>query len=142
MNNIEYWKIVVTVATAVVGWVVGHYFNSLRDRQLKRREIITDHLINAYRILANEVTLREASIERDKQLETLIAELQLFGTLKQIKLAKQLADDIVNKETFYIDDLLVDLRDDLRNQLSLEKVEGRVKWLRFGKMKFPQNSPN
>jgi hypothetical protein len=50
-------------------------------------------------------------------------------------LAKKLASDITEKDIFYIDDLLNDLRDELRKELDLSPVKGNVKWLRFGKPK-------
>jgi hypothetical protein len=112
MLNLEIWKIIVTVVIAVIGWILAHRFNTIRDRALKRRELIITHLINAYRILANDFTRREASLEIDLKLETVISELQLFGSKKQINLAKKLADDFTKGGDVYVDDLLNDLRDD------------------------------
>jgi hypothetical protein len=53
----------ITVLLAVIGWRIGHYYNTKRDKELKRREIATEHLINAYRVLANDVTQREVTFE-------------------------------------------------------------------------------
>ncbi|HWZ02716.1 MAG TPA: hypothetical protein VNX40_03835 [Mucilaginibacter sp.] len=136
MLNLEIWKIIVTAIIAVLSWIVAHRFNTVRDRGLKRRELITSHLINAYRILANDITRRQASLDRDLKLETFISELQLFGSAKQIHLTKKLTDDIVKGGDFYVDDLLNDLRDSLRKELNLSSVEGNVRWLRFDKTKF------
>jgi hypothetical protein len=137
MFDIEIWKIIVTIFVAIIAAVLGgittHYFNSKRDRELKRKELISTHIINAYRILANDITRREASLERDLKLETLIAELQLFGTIKQILLTKQLTDDIVKGGDFFVDDLLNDLRNQLRRELNLDPIQGNVRWLRFDK---------
>jgi hypothetical protein len=76
MANLEIYKILITVIIAALGWIAAHYFNSKRDRALKRRELITTHLINAYRILANDVSHREASFDGDLKLETVLVELQ------------------------------------------------------------------
>ncbi len=133
MLNGGFWNTVVTVIIAVIGWIVAHYFSSKRDKKLKRREVITAHLINAYRILANDITHRPKTPESELKLETIIAELQLFGSEKQIQLTKKLADDITKGGTFYVDDLLNDLRSDLRKELELSPIDGNVKWLRFGK---------
>jgi hypothetical protein len=130
MDN-DYLKILITVITAVVGWIAAHYFNTLRDRSLKRKEIITSHLINAYRILTNDVTKRDLTQERKLKLENVIADIQLFGSTEQIKLAKKLTDDIIANNDFPLDDLINNLRSDLRCQLGLKAVEGNVRWVRF-----------
>jgi hypothetical protein len=135
MFNLEIWKIIATAVIAILSWIVAHRFNTIRDRALKKRELIINHLINAYRILANDITRREASLERDLKLETVISELQLFGSEKQIHLTKKLTDDIVKGGDFYVDELLNDLRNSLRKELNLSPVEGNVRWLRFDKSK-------
>ncbi|QKJ29036.1 hypothetical protein HQ865_04470 [Mucilaginibacter mali] len=127
-------KNLITVIIAVLGWRIAHYYNSVRDKDLKRRELITNHLIAAYRILANDITKREESVERDEKLEAVIAELQLFGSDEQIRLTKKLVEDIVKGGDFYFDDLLNSLRKDLRKELNLTPVNGNVKWLRHGKI--------
>ena len=47
MFDIEIWKIIVTIFVAVFGIILGgvitHYYNSKRDRDFKRREIISQH---------------------------------------------------------------------------------------------------
>jgi len=133
MLYIEILKNAITIILAVLGWRIAHYYNSIRDKDTKRRELITGHLINAYRILANDITRREASIERDLKLETVIAELQLFGSDEQIVLTKKLTDDITKGGDFFVDDLLNSLRNDLRKELNLSLVEGNVRWLRYDK---------
>jgi hypothetical protein len=131
VSNLEIWKIFVTVIIAVLGWIVAHYFNSKRDRTLKRRELVTNHLINAYKILTIDITERAPNLERDLKLESVIAELQLFGSIKQIELTKKLAMDIKNGDYFLMDKLINNLRDDLRTELGLSLVDGNVRWLRF-----------
>jgi hypothetical protein len=140
MFNLENLKIIITVMIAVLGWVIAHRLNSTRDRALKRRELITAHLINAYRILANDITHRDATPERDLKLETVISELQLFGSDYQIELTKKLANDVTQKDTFYVDDLLIDLRNSLRKELELSPLEGRITWLRYNKNKLDKDA--
>jgi hypothetical protein len=133
MTNIEIWKIFVTVAIAVLGWIVANYFNSRRDRATKRRELITDHLINTHKILTIDITQREPSTDRDYKLESVIAELQLFGSEEQIELTKKLTDDINHKQEFLMDELINNLRNALRKELGLSSIRGNVRWLRFEK---------
>ncbi len=124
-------NILITTILAVLGWILGHYFNTKRDQSLKRREIIISHLINSYRVLTNDIVQRNESAERNKIIENILSDLQLFGTIQQIDLSKKLVDDIVNGGEFLLDPLTTNLRNDLRKQLGLKEVEGNIKWLRF-----------
>ncbi len=129
--GIDYFKIIATVSIAVVGWVVGHYFTTKRDKNHKRREISIEHLINAYRILTNEISHRQQSNERSTKLENILSDIQLFGSTEQVELAKQLAVEVATGGEFQLDPLINSLRNDLRKQLGLCSINGNVKWLRF-----------
>lgn len=129
--DIDYLKIVTTIILAVIGWVIGHYFTDRRAISSKRREIVSEHLINAYRILTNEIAHREQIPERVKSLENILSDIQLFGSLEQVNLAKALADEVAAKKVFELDPLINSLRNDLRTELNLNAVAGNVKWLRF-----------
>lgn len=131
MRGMEYFKVITTIAIAVTGWVVGHIINSMRDVRLKKRETSTKYLIDAYRVLSHEINNRDLTEERKVQLENLIADIQLFGSIDQINLAKRLAEEIVENTSFSLDPLINSLRDSLRDQLGLGKVTGNVRWLRF-----------
>ncbi len=133
LKSLEFWKIVVTIAIAALGWIIVHYFNTKRDRTLKRRELVTSHLINSYKVLTIDITQRDANLERDLKLESVIAELQVFGSEEQIRLTKKLVDDIRNNKEFLMDELINSLRNDLRNELGLSLIQDNVWWLRFEK---------
>ena len=51
MFDIEIWKIIATIFIAVLGVILGgiitHHYNSKRDRDFKKRELISQHIINA-----------------------------------------------------------------------------------------------
>ena len=108
-----------------------HYFSSEREIETKRRDLVTQHLIEAYKILANKVSHRKPSEDRNNNLEKIISQIQLFGSKKQVSLAKKLAVDASSRNDFDLDPLLNDLRNDLRKELNLEKIEGNVQWLRL-----------
>src|SRR5258706_12932537 len=112
--DLEYLKITITVVIAVLGWIIGHYINSQRDVRVKRQETTTKYLIEAYRVLTHDINRRELTVERKIKLENLIADIQLFGSSAQIKTAKDLVEEIVQKKDFSLDLLLNNLRDDLR----------------------------
>ena len=129
--DLDYLKIIITIVLAVIGWLIGHYFTAKRDVENKRRELVINHLIEAYRIIANEVSHREESEERNLKLENLLSDIQLFGSPEQIAIAKKLADDVASGGVFELNELIVSLRNDLRKQLNLSAVSGNFKWLRF-----------
>ena len=131
--ELEYFKIFITICLAVIGWLIAHFFTAKRDLKNKQREISTTHLINAYRILTNEVSHRELTDERNEKLENILADIQLFGSKEQVELAKNLATSVAAGDQFELDPLINSLRNDLRKELNLPKVEGNIKWLRFNK---------
>ncbi len=128
--DIDYLKIFVTITLAIIGWVTAHYFTSKRDITNKRREMTIEHLVSAYQILTHEVSHRDLSVDRRIIFENILSNIQLFGSIEQVELAKQLADDAAASDNFQLDPLINSLRNDLRSQLKLSSVEGNVKWLR------------
>lgn len=76
--DFDYIKIFVTIILVVSGWIIGHYFNSKRTRDQKRREISVEHLINSYRILTNEISHRKETPERTEKLENILSDIQLL----------------------------------------------------------------
>ncbi|HVW95182.1 MAG TPA: hypothetical protein VHA56_04395 [Mucilaginibacter sp.] len=133
MDITDIIKTTITVTIAVFGWITAHYFSSKRDRTLKRREIISKHLIDTYKILAYEIVQREYSEEMIKKLELPLAELQLFGTKYQIDLAKKLAYDIEKGGDIDLNNLVNNLRTELRKELDLEAIEENIVFLRYRK---------
>lgn len=129
--NIDYLKILITIVLAVIGWIIGYYFTTRKDINQKRRDISIEHLINAYRILTNEITQRKATKESNIKLENILSDIQLFGSYEQVQLAKDLADAIASKGDFELDPLINSLRNDLRKMIGLKKIRGNVKWLRY-----------
>jgi hypothetical protein len=95
MNWQLFIQLLATAGIAMLGWIVAHHFNVRRDQQNKRREIRVGYLIEAYRQL--EAGTNRGSIdgtEYGRGFESAIADIQLFGTAEQVRLAKQLAIDI------------------------------------------------
>lgn len=129
--DLDYAKILVTVVLAVLGWLTAHYFTERRTLSAKRRDVSLEHLINAYRILANDISHRTLELDGNRKLEDLLSDIQLFGSKEQVDLARALASEVAAGKSFELDPLINSLRDDLRKQLRLEPVNGNVKWLRF-----------
>jgi hypothetical protein len=129
--NIDYLKILMTIVLAVIGWIIGYYFTTRKDINQKRRDISIEHLINAYRILTNEISHRKETQESNIKLENILSDIQLFGSLEQVNLAKDLADTVASGGEFQLDPLINSLRNDLRKMIGLKKIKGNVKWLRY-----------
>lgn len=129
--ELSYLKIFITIVLTVIGWIIGHYFTSKRSANNKRRDLSTEFLIEAYRVLTTEIAHREETLERATKIENLVADIQLFGSPEQIDLAKKMADDVASGEKFELDPLINSLRKSLRQELSLASIDGNVRWLRF-----------
>jgi hypothetical protein len=128
------WDVIKFLSTgliAVFGWIIGHYFTSKRDITNKRRELTIQHLIGAYRILTNEISHRVLTNDTRTKLESIVTEIQLFGSEEQVNLVKKLANDVASGKEYELDPLINSLRRDLRKQLDLKEVESNVTWLRF-----------
>lgn len=117
------------VAVAVVG--IAHIFTTRRDVANNRREQRIGYLVAAFRALAkanNHPRLHEVASD----VEQAVADIQLFGTSKQIDLVQRFATDLGTKQSADMDALLLELRNSLRAELGAESVPGRVVWLRIG----------
>ena len=91
-----------------------------RDFINKKKEIRISYLIDAFR------RIEDASQRRDNdkllQLESAIADIQLFGTKQQVELSRKFATDFANNRNADAMPLLYNLRDDLRKELNLEAL--------------------
>ena len=116
--------LLVTTIVAVLGWLAGHALHLSRDRKNKRREIRVQYLIEAYRRL--EAGTCRGAIHGTKigdEFESAIADIQLFGTDNQVRMAKELAAAIAeHKSEASAGSLLLSLRDVLRSELDLGEL--------------------
>lgn len=127
MNN----DLIIQCIITVIGWIVVYIFAIRQNTQIKKKEVTIKYLIQAWG------KLEKASNRKDNryntEIETAIADIQLFGTKRQIELAQQFAEEIArNKESSTLE-LLVLLREDLRKELKLDRVPRKFKFLRFSK---------
>jgi hypothetical protein len=90
-----------------------------RERIAKRRDLRVQFLIDVYRRLES-VSNRPFSKETVGALESAIADIQLFGSPQQVRLAQEFAAGYARDRTHPIQPMLTDLRDDLRRELQLE----------------------
>ncbi|MCZ6490613.1 MAG: hypothetical protein O7A06_08790, partial [Acidobacteria bacterium] len=103
-----------------------------RDRANKRRDLIVKYLVEAYRRLES-CSNRESGDYNLTPLESTIADIQLFGSSKQCRLAQEFASTFTAEGCASLDDLLAALRQDLRAELSLDPTPDDLKYLRIVK---------
>jgi len=120
--------IIITACIAVIGWFIVHQLSISRDIKNKRTELKIKYLIEAYRRLEN-VSHRDNPNMQD--FESAMADIQLFGSKRQVELAQKIATDFAKNQTVLLDPLLGNLREDLRKMLHLENLQGNpliVRW--------------
>jgi hypothetical protein len=121
----------IAVLVAVVGWFIGSWLNASRDQTNKRREIRLQYQIETYRRLALASQRKpEPGSKYFRDLEAAVADVQLFGTESQIRGVSKFLEQWKAQGRGETDELLVDLRNDLRKELGQPPVPGNVQWFR------------
>lgn len=120
MNNYSLYISSLALIVSIVGWFAMHFFNQKRDNLNKKKDLRVRYLINAWQLLESASNRHDNSMSSN--LEKAIADIQLFGTLKQIRLSREFASKFAATRKADCNILLNDLRDDLRQELNLEKV--------------------
>ncbi len=116
---------------AVLGWYMAHRFNTARDRIIKRHDMITQYLLEAYRRLEMAANREDKSEDQAIAFESAIADIQLLGSPAQISTTVRYLEAHVSNDGSTIDEVLCLLRDDLRRELGLTPVEGQPRVFRF-----------
>ena len=122
--------LLITAVVTVIGWYIVHIFSSKRDKKNKQRELRVNYLIEAWRKL--EYASNRKGIDAKEYVERPIADIQLFGTKKQIELTIKIANELAEKKGANLIELLTELRQDLRKELNLEQIEIPIKVFRDG----------
>jgi len=116
--------LLVTTGVAILGWFVVNRLSLGRDRINKRRDLNVQYLIEAYRRLENASNRHLLPEEHGRAVESAIADIQLFGSPTQVELATRFARGFAQSKNESLDNLLAELRSDLRKELALESVPG------------------
>lgn len=132
MNDSVNISHLITVGVALGGWLAVHRFSAWRDRINHKRKMQTDFLVTAFQNLANSANRPfVAGAEHLKDMESALADIQLFGSRKQVQLVEDFAKEFSQANSASLDPLLNSLRQDLRKELGYEQIESNVKWVRF-----------
>lgn len=110
-----------------------------RDRTNRQRDLRIEYLTSAFRKLANASWRDpEPGSQYFADVETAMADIQLFGTNSQIANAKKMMNEAQTAEQCSVNELLKDLRNDLRQEMHLPEIEGNVQWFRPGGVTNPR----
>ncbi len=124
------FPLLITTLVAISSWYIVHRLNIARDRANKKRDLQIQYLIEAYRRL-ERASNRPKRFDNNSELESAIADIQLFGTAQQVKLAQNFAFAIAQNSHASTDELLMNLRAELRRELGLEEVNPEIVYLRL-----------
>ena len=130
------WKLAFSIRIpgllVVSGWFLAHWLTSRRDLANRRREARVKALEAAYMRVAS-TSNRDLAVSKEfrEKIETFVSEMQLYATPQQIKLLGDFVNNHVTKGGTPTDELLMSMRDAVREELKLEKVVGTVWWLRL-----------
>lgn len=130
--DLQQAQVLIPAGVALVVVALTHFFTSARDRANKRREQRISYLVGVFRALCkanNHPRLYEVADE----VEQAVADIQLFGTPKQVRLVQRFATDLGTKQHTEMNALLESLRDSLRQEIGAARAKGHVVWLRVGR---------
>jgi hypothetical protein len=130
-----------TAIVALGGYWLLHHFSAKRDRVNKQRDLRIEYLISTYSRLAN-ANLRkpEPGSQYFRDMETAMDDIQLFGTDSQIKKANEMMDEFQETRSARLNELLRDLRDDLRQEMDLPEIKRDVQWFRPEGVLIPESN--
>lgn len=128
------WKLfaqlLVTLVVALASGWLGHGLAARRDLVNERRKLRVAYLLEAYRKLEDAGNRSDAAVTWPK-FESAIADIQLLGSLEQVRLARTFALDMAQHHTASLDPLIHDLRHSLRRELELPATKENVVYLRI-----------
>jgi uncharacterized membrane protein YgcG len=113
-------SLVVAVVLLAVRIFVMQRIQQRRQRENRQETERLKSLVVAYRSLAGSFT--PATGEQQGQMEEALADVVLFGSIRQVELAAACAQALTRQEPVAYQSLIDELRSDLRRQLGLEAI--------------------
>lgn len=122
-----------TVAFTIIGGllaaaltaVLAHRFTSRRDLSNRRSQMRIQYLLTAYRNVADTAFRDlEGSHQDARAFEEGLSDIQLLGSRPQAEMARHIALQMGSAGEADLDDLLLSLRNELREVLGLERLQG------------------
>lgn len=123
-------KIIIPSVLIIVGWFAVNWLTSKREFNNKRREIRIQYLIETYRSIASAANRQETITDSQKlKIEAAIEDIQLLGNEIQLKALNDMI--FIRNNDFNV--ILNVLRNDLRQELRLQKVDYPLKFYRMNR---------
>jgi hypothetical protein len=111
------------VAAAAIAAVLAHRLTSQRDQANRRSDLRIKYLLGAYRTLADTAHRDlDPNAKHVRAFEQGLADIQLLGSPDQAAMAARIGHQLATESRADFDDLLLSLRDDLREELDLESL--------------------
>jgi len=133
MNTAQIITVLSSVTIAALGWIIGHILTSRREILQKRREIRIKHLREAYLNLAHISDSGGDIVKHITLLQSSLNDIQLFGGRSQMKLLEQFIDELNESDSAQLNDLIRELRNEIRAHLKLSKIDESRWYVRLEK---------
>lgn len=124
-----FFTAIITTIIAILGWWVVSYLRDKENFKERKRNINIEYLIKAHRVLSGWVHKKNLSTEEKAQIESVLADIQLLGSVKMIDAINDFYESYNNGGDIII--LLDILVSELRTELKLDKIKGKRKFFRF-----------
>jgi hypothetical protein len=115
--------IVGSIGAAAIAAVLAHRLTSHRDQTHRRNDLRIQYLLSAYRAVADA---SHRDLDRGsahvRTFEQGLTDIQLLGSQAQAEMAVAIGKALAENGEALMDDLLLSLRDDLRDELKLESL--------------------
>jgi hypothetical protein len=115
--------IIGSVCVAAIAAVLAHRLTSHRDQMNRRSDLRIQYLLTAYRTVADTAHRDlDPGSPSVRTFEQGLADIQLLGSKKQAERAVEVGKALAENGRAEMDELLLSLRDDLRDELKLEPL--------------------
>lgn len=114
--------LIISSALIILGWGITYYLTQKSNVEDKKREVVVQHLIEAWRAIADSAYRDNSG---NSHLEKAIMDIQLFGTEEQVKLAQEFALALAEGDGADAMPLVRSLRDSLRKELGITSYHSR-----------------
>ncbi|MGL5856802.1 MAG: hypothetical protein ACRC35_00045 [Angustibacter sp.] len=121
----------IPILTLLLGAGLSYLMANRNQANEIRRRYRTEYLLGAYRNI-ERTTNRKLTNAAAISLESAIAEVNMFGTAKHQKIAKELQVAMAKHQTASFNPLLDVLRTDIRREFGLDRGIAEVAYFRVG----------
>lgn len=128
ISSIEFWKVVIPAIVAIGIAFLSHQWAVSRQLAEQKKKMRVEYLASSFRSLmmfSNNPRKHEGA----EHLREATIAIQFLGNKSQVEMLHGIVDELLKPNgKAELDPLLASLRDELREELNLEKVEGNIYW--------------